>query len=69
MPNLKNRVRSLSACLLALAVCVMCARVPAVANPPCPSDLDGDGMVTGADIGLVLLDFGACPVARPPLHR
>ena len=23
---------------------VLCARVPAVANPPCPSDLDGNGV-------------------------
>jgi formylglycine-generating enzyme required for sulfatase activity len=67
MCNLKNRVCSLSATLrrlaLAAAMGVLCTL--AIANPPCPSDLDGDGMVTGADISLVLLDFGACPVDPP----
>jgi hypothetical protein len=28
--------------------------------PQCPSDLDGDGKVSSADIGLALLDFGVC---------
>lgn len=27
----------------------------------CPGDVDGDGTVTGGDIGLVLLNFGECP--------
>lgn len=27
---------------------------------PCPADLDGSGVVDPADIGLLLLDFGAC---------
>ncbi len=69
MSNLKNRVCSLSATLrrlaLAAAMGVLCTL--AIANPPCPSDLDGDGMVTGADISLVLLDFGACPVDPPSI--
>jgi formylglycine-generating enzyme required for sulfatase activity len=69
MCNLKNRVCSLSATLrrlaLAAAMSVLCTL--AIANPPCPSDLDGDGMVTGADISLVLLDFGACPVDPPSI--
>ncbi|MFM7806625.1 MAG: hypothetical protein ACKPEA_01685, partial [Planctomycetota bacterium] len=26
---------------------------------PCPSDIDGDGEVTFADVSLILLDFGA----------
>ena len=69
MCNLKNRVCSLSAILrrlaLAAAMGVLCTL--AIANPPCPSDLDGDGMVTGADISLVLLDFGACPVDPPSI--
>ena len=29
----------------------------------CPSDLDGDGEVTSADVGLILLDFGPCACA------
>ena len=69
MSILKNRVCSLSATLrrlaLAAAMGVLCTL--AIANPPCPSDLDGDGMVTGADISLVLLDFGACPVDPPSI--
>ena len=67
MLNLKNCVRSLSACLLALAVCVLCASVPAVANPPCPSDLDGNRYVDLGDVALVLLDFGPCPVDPPSI--
>lgn len=27
----------------------------------CAGDVDGDGEVNGADIGLVLLNFGNCP--------
>jgi hypothetical protein len=27
----------------------------------CPGDVDGDGAVTGGDVGLVLLNFGNCP--------
>ena len=27
---------------------------------PCPADLDGDGVVSGSDIGLLLGDWGAC---------
>ena len=69
MSHLKNRAISLSATLrrlaLAAAMGVLCTL--AIANPPCPSDLDGDGMVTGADISLVLLDFGACPVDPPSI--
>ncbi|MBM4007846.1 MAG: hypothetical protein FJ292_09890 [Planctomycetes bacterium] len=30
------------------------------AEPACASDLDGSGSVDSADIGLLLLDFGAC---------
>ena len=28
--------------------------------PPCPSDLSGDNVVGGEDMGLLLLDFGTC---------
>ncbi len=62
MSNLKNRVRSLPAILRRLAL-VAAMSVPctlAIANPPCPSDLDGNGVIDPADIGLVLLDFGPC---------
>ncbi|MFM7806671.1 MAG: IPT/TIG domain-containing protein, partial [Planctomycetota bacterium] len=51
--------------VLAASMIVLCTL--AVANPPCPSDLDGNGFVDTADISLVLLDFGACPVDPPTL--
>jgi hypothetical protein len=74
LSHLYNRVRTLSASLaarlrgLAITAAAGLLCTLAVANPPCPSDLDGDGMVTGADISLVLLDFGACSVGSvdPP---
>ena len=62
MCNLKNRVCSLSAILrrlaLAAAMGVLCTL--AIANPPCPSDLDGDKRIDTADLSLLLLDFGTC---------
>ncbi len=62
MCNLKNRVCSLSATLrrlaLAAAMGVLCTL--AIANPPCPSDLDGDKRIDTADLSLLLLDFGTC---------
>jgi hypothetical protein len=62
MSSLKNRVCLLSATLrrlaLAAAMSVLCTL--AIANPPCPSDLDGNGLVDNADISLLLLDFGSC---------
>ena len=33
---------------------------PPMPPPPCPSDLSGDNVVGGEDMGLLLLDFGAC---------
>jgi len=58
--KLKNRACSLSATLgrlaLAAAMSVLCTL--AMANPPCPSDLDGNGMVDGGDLGALLSDWG-----------
>jgi len=28
---------------------------------PCPADLDGDGIVSGADVGILFGDWGPCP--------
>ncbi len=28
---------------------------------PCPADLNGDGFVDGADLGILLASWGACP--------
>jgi hypothetical protein len=46
--------------LLTVALLLLTPALWAGANPPCPSDLDGNGVIDPADIGLVLLDFGAC---------
>ncbi len=73
LSHLYNRVRTLSASLaarlrgLAITAAAGLLCTLAVANPPCPSDLDGDGMVTGADISILLLDFGPCPVDPPSI--
>ena len=29
--------------------------------PPCPSDLNGDGVVNGTDLGILLTSWGSCP--------
>ena len=67
MSQLKNRAICLSAILrhlaLAAVMCVLCTL--AIANPPCPSDLDGSGEVDGGDMAIVLLDWGACPEDPP----
>jgi len=69
MSSPRSRVRSLSATLrrmtLAASVIVLCTL--AVANPPCPADLDGNGSVDAGDIGMVLLEFGPCPVNPPTI--
>ncbi len=69
MCNLKNRVCSLSAILrrltLAAAMSVLCTL--AIANQPCPSDLDGNQVVDMGDVSMVLLDFGACPLDPPSI--
>jgi hypothetical protein len=69
MSQMDDRVleASLSACRMVLAAAMGVLCTLAIANPPCPSDLDGDGMVTTADISMVLLDFGACPVDPPAI--
>jgi formylglycine-generating enzyme required for sulfatase activity len=71
LSNLYNRVRTLSASLAARLRCLAITAAMgllctlALANPPCPADLDGDGEVSGADISLLLLNFGPCPVDPP----
>ena len=68
MSILKNRVCSLSATLrrlaLAAAMGVLCTL--AIANPPCPSDLDGDGEIAGGDVAILLLDWGGMCPEDPP---
>jgi hypothetical protein len=31
------------------------------APPACPADVNGDRIVSGADLGLLLTSWGACP--------
>jgi hypothetical protein len=33
--------------------------------PPNPADLDGNGVVNGADLGFMLAAWGACPAPCP----
>jgi formylglycine-generating enzyme required for sulfatase activity len=65
---LKNHVCSLSAILgrlaLAAAMGVLCTL--AIANPPCPSDLDGDGEIAGGDMAILLMDWGGMCPEDPP---
>ncbi|NBO46860.1 MAG: formylglycine-generating enzyme family protein, partial [Actinobacteria bacterium] len=70
MSILKNRVCLLTATLrrlsLAAAMGVLCTL--AIANPPCPSDLDGDGEIGGGDVAILLLDWGSvCPEDPPSI--
>jgi formylglycine-generating enzyme required for sulfatase activity len=44
----------------ATIISIACAQPAAAQSPPCPPDLDGNRFVDGSDIGLVLLEFGAC---------
>jgi formylglycine-generating enzyme required for sulfatase activity len=40
----------------------------AIANPPCPSDLDGDGEIAGGDMAILLMDWGSvCPEDPPSI--
>jgi hypothetical protein len=33
--------------------------------PPCPADLNSDGVVNGADLGILLGAWGSCPGGTP----
>jgi formylglycine-generating enzyme required for sulfatase activity len=61
-----NRIRTLFASLvarlrgIAIAAATGLLSAPAVANPPCPSDIDGSKSVDFGDVALILIDFGAC---------
>jgi formylglycine-generating enzyme required for sulfatase activity len=63
MQRFSVRLRALA---LAFVVPLVVA-LSATSNPPCPSDVDGNQVVDFGDVALVLLDFGACPVAPPAL--
>jgi formylglycine-generating enzyme required for sulfatase activity len=61
-----DRIRTLLASLvarlrdIAIAAAAGLLSAPAVANPPCPSDIDGSNTVDFGDVALILIDFGAC---------
>lgn len=59
-----NRLRS-----LALVAGLLMGTRAAVADSPCVEDFDGNGVVDTGDIGLLLLDFGACPGCGADLDR
>ena len=44
-----------------LAVCAAVAFAPAAHAQNCAGDLNGDGAVNGADLGIVLANWGVCP--------
>ncbi len=44
-----------------LAVCAVVAFAPAAHAQNCAGDLNGDGAVNGADLGIVLANWGTCP--------
>ena len=44
-----------------LAVCAAVAFAPAAHAQNCAGDLNGDGAVNGADLGIVLANWGTCP--------
>ena len=44
-----------------LAVCAVVAFAPAAHAQNCAGDLNGDGAVNGADLGIVLANWGVCP--------
>ena len=59
--GLFNRFRSLTT-LSALAACAAAlALAPTARAQSCAGDLNGDGMVNGADLGVVLANWGFCP--------
>lgn len=63
MQRFSVRLRALALAFVAPLVIALSA----ASNPPCPSDVDGNEVVDFGDVALVLLDFGACPVAAPAL--
>ena len=59
--RLFNGFRSLTT-LSALAACAAAlALAPTARAQSCAGDLNGDGMVNGADLGVVLANWGFCP--------
>jgi formylglycine-generating enzyme required for sulfatase activity len=53
--------------LATLAAACLALQTHALAQLSCPSDLNDDGEVNSADVGLVLLDYGPCPAPTPSI--
>jgi formylglycine-generating enzyme required for sulfatase activity len=53
--------------LATLAAACLALPTHALAQSSCPGDLNDDGEVNSADVGLVLLDYGPCPVFAPTI--
>jgi len=53
--------------LATLAAACLALPTHALAQSSCLADLNDDGEVNGADVGLVLLDYGPCPVFAPKI--
>ena len=66
--NLFTRVR-LNNILRLATLAAACLALPthALAQSTCPEDLDGSGVVDSADVSLVLLAMGDCPVSEPTI--
>ena len=66
--NLFTRAR-LNNILRLATLAAVCLALPthALAQSSCPEDLDGSGVVDSADVSLVLLAMGDCPVSEPTI--
>jgi formylglycine-generating enzyme required for sulfatase activity len=53
--------------LATLAAACLALPTHALAQSSCPADLNDDGEVNGADVGLVLIDYGPCPAPTPSI--
>ena len=59
--GLFNRFRSLTTLSVLAACAVALALAPTARAQSCAGDLNGDGMVNGADLSVVLSNWGFCP--------
>jgi|LauGreDrversion4_2_1035121.scaffolds.fasta_scaffold22561_4 formylglycine-generating enzyme required for sulfatase activity len=68
MKNLSRKTglnRAVRVTVAALSIVLgLGAAVPAAAQ--CPGDLNADGVVNGADLGILLAAWGECPTSPPP---
>jgi formylglycine-generating enzyme required for sulfatase activity len=53
--------------LATLAAACLALPTHALAQSSCPGDLNDDGEVNSADVGLVLIDYGPCPAPTPSI--